>query len=157
MVLLISLFGSIAAFADSETFTIYNLTGPLAGNTYSGSFTWDSSVDNSLTSLSFDFPGWTGTLTDLEFPPYVVGPGIEAFYAPGPIGNSDAFAFFGNDTLAGYPYTFAYGTTTIVDGSFNGDGIGSVSYSAAPVPEPGIVTLLAGGLLSLAVRRKLHF
>lgn len=151
----LSLCAAVAASADTidtEPFTISGLSGPLAGNTYTGSITWDTSVSTSLTSFSTDFPGWSGaTLADLAFAPYYSDPGIELFYAPAPVGNTNAFAFFGSNPL------FTYGTTEIVDTAFLDAGQGTVSWGAiTSTPEPGISLLLATGLAGVlgAVRRR---
>jgi len=156
LALALSLCAAIAASADTidtETFTISNLSGPLAGNTYTGSITWDASVSNDLTSFSTNFPGWAGaTLADLAYTPYYTSPGIELFYAPGPVGNTNAFAFFGADP------TFTYGTTVGVNGLFIDAGQGTVTWGAVvdPIPEPGVLLLLAAGAVGMlaAGRRK---
>ena len=158
IVLTFTLLATVAASAApilTDTFTISGLTGPLAGNTYTGSVTWDPSVSLNLISFNSDFPGWAGaTLADLAFPPYFTpSAGIELFYAPAPVGNTNAFAFFGTNPL------FTYGTTTIVNGQFSDDGQGTVTWGTitGATPEPGTLLLLASGLVGAlgAVRRKL--
>ena len=96
----LSLFATIAASADTldnETFTISDIVGgAAAGNTYTGSFTWDTTT-NTLTAFSTNFPTLTGvTATDLPSVSFT-DPNLSVFYAPsggGTDGNPDAFAFF---------------------------------------------------------------
>ena len=158
VILTFTLLAAVAASAApilTDTFTISGLSGPLAGNTYTGSVTWDPSVSLDLISFNTDFPGWAGAmLSDLAFAPYFTPPaGIELFYAPAPVGNTNAFAFFGTSPL------FTYGTTLVVNNEFTDDGQGTVTWGAITggTPEPGTLLLLASGLVGTlgAVRRKL--
>jgi hypothetical protein len=164
----IALLAVTAAHADTtdtQTFSVLINSGTLSGDTYTGSYTWDASVNTQLTSFNFNLPGWVdattnngATLADLgaAFAPYSDGTGLELFYAPAPIGNPDAFAFFGGSGF------FTYGTTLVVNGEFADDGSGEVTYGAitstsSATPEPGTFLLLASGLAAGlgAVRRKL--
>ena len=48
---------TVFVFADTtETFTITDLSGPLVGNSYNGSFTYDSG--GNVLSFTTDFPTW---------------------------------------------------------------------------------------------------
>lgn len=149
-----------ASTIDSETFTIGSVTGPLAGNTYTGSFSWDAS-NNIITAFNTDFPSWTddvntygATLSSFVFI-YPTLPGLSAFIALAPVGNPDAFAFFG-----GAPSYFTYGDTLVVNNSFADSGDGEVTFgpiTGGPVPEPGTFVFLATGLAAAlgAARRRL--
>jgi len=145
-----------AAPINTDTFTISDLSGPLAGNTYTGSVTWDPSVSLNLISFNTDFPGWAGaTLADLAYAPYFTPPaGIELFYAPPPVGNTNAFAFFGTSPF------FSYGTTITVNGDFSDAGQGTVTWGSitGSTPEPGTWIMFGSGIIALAgtVRRKIN-
>jgi hypothetical protein len=149
---------------DTQTFSVLITAGTLAGDTFNGSYTWDASVSTDLTSFNFNLPGWVdavsggATLADLGNPSSD-GVGLDLFYAPAPVGNPDAFAFFGG--IGGNADFFTYGTTLIVNGEFSDDGQGEVTYgaitSSGATPEPGTFLLLASGLAAGfgAARRKL--
>ena len=153
-----TLLAAVAVYAApiyTLTFTISGLSGPLAGNTYTGSVTWDPTVSLNLISFNTDFPGWVGaTLADLAYAPYFTLPaGIELFHAPAPVGNTNAFAFFGTDPF------FAYGTTITVNGEFADDGSGTVTWgSITSTPEPGTLIMFGSGIIALAgvIRRKVN-
>jgi hypothetical protein len=156
----LALFVGVAAFADTtdtETFTISDLTGPLAGNTYTGAFSWDPSVSDNLTAFSTDFPGWVdggGTLADLTSTDaeavYDSGAwSVYVFYVPGPVGNTDAFFI---DPTTFFPTNiFGYGATaeiTANGGVISGAGSGTVTYGSlvtSVTPEPASWLLFATG------------
>jgi len=149
------------AFASplTDTFTIFDLSGPLAGNTYTGSFTWDPAVSDNLTAFSTDFPSWvvTGaTLPDFIFA-YFAGTGIDLAYIPSPTGNPDAFAITLGNIYYGVTVTPGQG----INGSFENVGEGTVTYGPIPggaTPEPRTFLLLATGLAGMlgAVRRRVR-
>ena len=159
VVLAFTLLAVVAVSASpmsTETFSISGLDGPLTGNTYTGSFSWDPTSCCALTAFTSNFPGANGiTLAQLSaaYTPYATNPaGLEAFYAPAPVGNTNAFGFFGNSPL------FTYGTTVTVDNLFVDDGSGTVTYGPITTsPEPGTLVLLASGLIAAAgaARRRL--
>lgn len=94
-----------------------------------------------------------GTLADAVSPTYSDVGGLDFFYAPAPVGNTDAFAFFGGNI-------FTYGTTEEVNSEFGdtGQGAFTVTPAVAATPEPGSLALLSIGLFGLfgfgLVRRK---
>jgi hypothetical protein len=160
------LFAGGTAFADpiTETFTISDLSGPLGGNTYTGSFTLDPSVSGNLTAFSTDFPSWVtavsdgATLADFTFAIGYYDSSLDiydaaVFYAPGPVGNEDAFNIFNANSLT-------YGETEDIGTAFSDFGEGTVTYgspSNSVVPEPASWLLFATGALGtlVAARRNL--
>lgn len=153
---LLAVVDASAAPMFTETFTLTNVTGPDAGNNYTGSFSWDPTSCCSLTAFTSNFPSAAGvTLAELSaaFAPYYSNPGLELFYAPAPSGNTNAFAFFGSN-----PY-FTYGTTDIPNNDFFNAGDATVVYGPITgTPEPGTLVMLASGLVAAAgaVRRRLN-
>lgn len=128
--------------------------GPLAGNSYTGSATYDadvlaSNVDpgfgNSapILGFSFDFPGFNQVFkfNELPYPEAKLTDSgeffLDIFNAPPPVG-STAF-LFGSVQTGGAPLpvnTFIYGKTTNEWTGFRNEGSGKVAYSAAtPVPD----------------------
>jgi len=136
-----------------RTFEVTPDSGPLAGQTLSGSFTYDDAVSapnprvpaetvHPLTAFEFDFAGTPFTLAQLEY--------ADAVFAGGQFTGLDAaaaglFSFlpaaFGQDAF------FAYALPRL--GGGNGD-----FAVAAVVPEPGALALLLAALAPLALRRR---
>jgi len=161
-----------SAFADNtQTFTISMTGGALAGNTYTGSFSWDPTGGNVIiNAFSTDFPGWVdattnygATINDFYWKFTDGNGGLVLWYTPSalgqyagnPIGNpADAMYFFS-------PGYFESGTTEDTL-SFTVWDSGTVAYGtqnpdAPAVPEPGTFLLLASGLSGMlgAIRRKI--
>src|SRR5271156_2591731 len=134
------------------TISVIGFGGPYAGDTFVGTFTYDSTKAvtgiTPLLSFTTDFPSWAGAaLTD----PGVAGAtysdlfGLNFFYAPGPIGNTNAFALFES--------TFSCGTTVLVGGEFE-DNCGHGTYTlttSVAAPEPGTFSLFLSGILVLGL------
>ena len=157
LVLLLILLASATAFASpagSETFTllIRNDGSYLAGNSYSGSFAWDSA--GVLTAFNFNFPGWTGNVADNNCSNIVTNPGVDLCYIPGPTSYPYAFAFYGSYS----PGTiFRYGSTLVPGLSFTPAGTGDVTWGTSSVPEPGSLFMFGSGVIGFAglLRRRL--
>ena len=159
------LFGAFSAgsaradVTGTDDFTITDIVGgAYAGDTFTGSFSFDATAAATgftpLLSFATNLPSWVGgTLADAVSPTYSDVGGLDFFYAPAPVGNTDAFAFFGGNI-------FTYGTTEEVNGEFGdaGQGAFTVTPAVAATPEPGSLALLSIGLLGLLgfglVRRK---
>jgi hypothetical protein len=138
-----------SAHADAigtANFTISEISGPYAGDTFTGTFTYDATAAQSvwtpLLSFTTDLPPWAGaTLTDpgLAQATYNATGGLYFFYAPGPVGNTDAFALYNS--------MFIYGTTETIASEFVDAGSGIFTLSApVPTPEPSTFSLLLLGL-----------
>ena len=161
LILLLILLASVAAFASpagNETFTVLiRQDGSyLAGNSYSGSFAWNSA--GMLTAFNFNFPGWTDNVADNNCSNVVTIPGVDVCYIPGPIGYSYAFAFYGSsspDTI------FRYGSTLVPNYNFTPAGTGDVTWGTPNyipgVPEPGSLLMFGSGVIGFAglLRRRL--
>ncbi len=131
-------------------FAVETTSGPLAGQTFNGSFEFDGAASVSgpggetlyeLTAFSFDFDGTTFGLADLEYGDAVFdGATFAGLDAAGP-----GFAFL--PAIGGLPAAFIYdfGDTRVGDGD--------VTYRQA-VPEPTTGALLAAAVLGWATARR---
>lgn len=134
--------------------TVDTTTASLAGQTFSGNFSFDdASVPNlgfngedlfALLSFSFDFDGNLFTLADL----YYGDAALQGSTLLGLDAGAATFSFLPDDGL--FPASFAYDFG-------NGDaGTGSFTAALSPVtaPEPSLAWLVGSGLLALGVARR---
>ncbi|WP_326544056.1 PEP-CTERM sorting domain-containing protein [Pseudorhodoferax sp.] len=130
-------------------------SGPLAGHAYEGSLSFADpaagfSGSIELTAFTLDFNGQSYTLESADWTP---------------VAQFDAGSFLGvdyTDIDSGDPGVRAHVTLTAdwfdVSGAFltyttsaadGGTGFGSLVFVTTPVPEPGSITLMLGGLVLL--------
>lgn len=161
---------TVQAAPVTYDFTVVNLTGALAGNTYKGSFSFDSSLvqpnqwvigTGLLSSLDFSFAGVGHTTANTNT-------GYLRFDGQGGL---NGFQFGSNCNGA----TCAIGPTTWIvdvpglgfsDNTLAGDYTGQVDFSLAPsvsaVPEPDVFGVFGFGLALLGIgalikrRKDLH-
>lgn len=144
--------GAFAAQAAVVTtdFTVTLDSGALAGNSYSGWFSYDEADaigDGSvpLNGFGFDFAGISYGLTDAAIPPL--------FWTE---------LFSGLDYIASdFSIGFVSGIADVVEGYFAYElpgatvGYGDIAYEpAAAVPLPATALLVLAGLLPLGLRRR---
>lgn len=165
----------VQAATITYDFTVDVTSGPLTGNQSSGFFSYDDSIltgsgletigaDDGL-SVSFNFLGKTYNETnDIDFPDYpivqfqdrkLLGLNFAVFYAPSfqTFGIADTVDVATGSLGSGGGNIFAYDT----DPSVQFEGLGNVTYSPRPVPEPvSVVGVLGLGFLlkKVASRRK---
>lgn len=150
---LIAAFSAGTARADiigTANFTISGIVGgPCAGDTFTGTFTYDATVAQTvwtpLLSFTTNLPSWAGaTLTDPGIGQDIFNStgGLNIFFAPGPIGNTNAFTLFNS--------SFIYGTTQTVGQAFLDAGSGTFAFTTSvPAPESSTLSLLSCGLFGL--------
>jgi len=165
MLLAAFVYSAKADRTNQVTFTVNITTGPLSGDTFTGSFTYDATTlamtgDASVLSFTFTYPSWAGQSlsspglidhgVDNDGLPAVPAELTGFFFAPAPVGAPDnAFSISGTG--------FIYGSTTIVGNDFTQDGFGSVTYGTpGPVTavEPSSLALIPLGLGALLLMRK---
>ena len=140
------------------SFTANVSSGPLAGNNYEGNFSYDDSTltGNGLESLgvaqglsiNFDFLGKTYTAQDAVssgYDPQVSFEGGNLLGLRYPVGDTVNGYFIGNLQAFIGGSDFYLGSN--IGGFGTQDPVGTVVYSASPVPEPSEV----GGILVLGL------
>jgi len=168
----------------SRSFTVSNLTGSLAGNSYQGSFSYDGDLTSTtegapVKSFSFNFPGFGDTLSPSQskeapdqlfgtYPNQVYGsyayvtdtPGdpLDLAYLPA---SGTSFSFGQNLSAFAPPLNFTYGTADTATGGESVLGGGQITYSdATAVPEPSnalVPVVVAGALLGVSLLRHKKF
>jgi hypothetical protein len=153
-----------ASTLDRITFTVSVTSGQWTGETYTGAFSWDPSVQGKLNSFSATFPIWTNPpKSDSSLPEviFVPGsglpyPGYELYFDPPAASEPNSFVLRGIGQSSG---TFIYGSVS-TGGAFEPSGVGAVSFgpmTTSSTPEPGTLLLLTTGLAGAfaSVRHKL--
>lgn len=144
-------------------FTVTNLTGALAGNTYNGTFSFDSSLvqpnqwvigTGLLSSLNFSFAGIDHTTanTNTGFLEFNDQGGLNGFQFGS---NCDgASCAIGPTTwivdVPGYAPGFQFSDNTLA-GNYTGQVDFSLASSVAAVPEPGALGVFGFGLTLLGM------
>ena len=148
-------FSASSARADAvgtANFTIFPIGGgPYAGDTFTGTFTYDATAAQTgwtpLLSFTTNLPSWAGaTLTDPSVAQDLFNAtgGLDFFFAPGPIGNTNAFTLYNS--------RFVYGTTQTVGDEFLDAGSGTFAFTTSvPTPEPSVFGSLSFGLFGLGL------
>jgi len=145
---------SCTILKDTFSVTIGANSGPWSGNTYTGSFTWDSNINDSLLTFKSDLPIWSpGEKLDVVSTTFPLDPSVG--YAPWDIDLSPLAtgspSFFSLNLIGPSGTTFSYGDHggqiwTVDDVQIVDPPVGSSA------PEPGTIWLLAlgvGGVLAL--------
>lgn len=175
--LLWAIFALSASVADAVPVTwdisVFNLTGVLSGNTYSGTITVDSAFlsggaqqftpQNSDLRIVFDFVDDDGITPrrfteadDIDypmFPSFSVVNGVPAphpTFPPAPPQGPLSFVYFNDD----FEELWEFGSFTYY---FNGGGTGESMITpggAAPIPEPATLLLVGAGVAAQAYRRR---
>ncbi len=135
---------SVTGFTDGSTFVSFSVLGPFAAScvgTDSGLCGASASLDGSLDSSIQNVVTFANGLTyTIDIPWAVIGPPSSVF--PG-VTTTGTYSFAGFDNTPGVlVFTFT---------DSDGDGTGNFSANGytAPVPEPGSMALLGGGLVAL--------
>lgn len=161
----------IQAATITYDFTIDVTSGPLTDTEPSGFFSYDNSTltgtglealgVNQGLSIAFNFLGDTYNETnDIDFPAFpivqfqdrqLLGLSFVAFYAPffQTIGIGDTVDVSIGEIGRGGGSIFAYDT----DPSVGFEGVGEVTYTARPVPEPSSVAALSALGLGFLLKR----
>lgn len=164
---------TVQAATVTYDFTVDVTSGPLTGTQPSGSFSYN---DSTLTgtgletlgvaqglSVAFNFLGKTYKETnDIEFPEFpivqfqerkLLGLNFTAFYGPSfqTIGIGNTVDVAAGLIGSGGGSVFAYDT----EPSVQFEGVGKVTYSARPVPEPVSVAGLSALGIGFLLKRKI--
>jgi len=161
--LILGVFGTLGS-ADATTvtydFTVTATSGPLSGDTSTGSFSFASSLEVPNT-----FDSALGLLSSLNFTwdaiTYTAATANTGYLDFGPTGLLDSYCF-GNDVNASGCFERSGTTDFVVGGSsftysVVGSGIyfGTASFSPASVPEPITLSIFGAGLVgAVSLRRR---
>ena len=154
---------------ETVDFTVTITTGPEKGDVFTGSYSFDATelaatgfaplitftfTDPAYAGDSLSSPGW-GMFVSTSDGVFTHNPtDLGIFFAPG-VGPDDAFSTFACGSPASCE--FFYGTTTTVATLFSQAGMGTITFSPVPAPEPGTLTLLGLGLIGLGGIRRRRF
>lgn len=151
---------SCATMKDTFSVTIGADSGPWSGNTYTGSFTWDSSVKGSLLSFDSDLPIWNpGEQLEVVYPIFPVDP--SAGYAPwiiylDPLSTGSP-SFFSLNSIEPGGGSFSYGDRNGASWTIDSVQIADPPVNS-PTPEPGTIWLAllgTGAVLALSRSKRI--